>query len=182
MTGRVQMRGACPACGRLQAINAGGRLADHGYVVRGYSHWNECPGSRVPHFGIEAGRDWLASTVVSWESRAESLQLQLREAVDDKSRREMQRRIGGLRAAAVDARKRLATWQPVAPVEVRIAEKPVVVHLAAKVYGHSGALCCASAMGALRFRGQRTTVESEVTCPRCLKRLEARRAMKGGGA
>jgi len=178
---RDQLRGACSACGRLQAIDEAGRVADHGYQVHWHQHMGRCSGSRVPHFGTEAGRDWLAESVAGWESRADSLQLQLPDAEDDKSRREMRRRIDGLRAAAADGRKRIAAWQPAAPVVARVEQRETYVHLSALSYGVAAAACCASAMGARKFRGQTTTVEADVTCPRCLKRLEAR-ALKGGGA
>jgi len=186
MSGRIQKRGACPVCGRLQAINAGGRVADHGYVVRHGATWNDCPGSRAPHFGIEAGRDWLAKTIARWSELLVAREARLAELVAEPAAnaalKPVQRDIANYQLSIELCRKRLACWQPAAPVEVILETKQATVHLAWKVYGHSAALCCSSAMGAIRFRGPTTTVESEVTCPRCLKRLEARAKRKGGGA
>ena len=176
MKRRTQKRGPCPICGQLHALNAAGRVADHGYTV--LTGWgttmNACSGSRAPHFGTEAGRDWLAKQIVRWQESIARYELVLAKGIANVPDAKLQKDIAGLRMAIAESAKRIAAWQPVEPVEVVIEDVAPTVHFAAKSYGYSAAICCASAMGAARFRGVTSAVELEVTCARCLKSLALR--------
>jgi len=161
---KTQLRGACSVCGRVQAVR-GGIVAEHGYHKKdGWKFTGSCSGSNRPHFGTEKGRDFAAGFVVTLRDMA--------------GKPGNEKKAGAFLAFADELEKRVANWKPAEPVEVpvEIVEKPV--HLAGKVYGHSAAVCCASAMGAMRFRGLTTADEEKVTCSRCLKAIERRKAIR----
>lgn len=77
-------------------------------------------------------------------------------------------------AAAADVEKRVAEWKPAELREVAVEKKAAVTHLHVPRYV---TLCSSSIMGGQRKLHSRLTKdEAEVTCPRCLARLEARKA------
>lgn len=161
---KKQLRGICPVCGSQQAVSRGGLLAQHGYRRLFGMNVSECAGSRRLHFGSEKGRAF-----------ARSYAELLRERVDAEPKLEPVER-SSLRDFAMFIEGRVALWKAADPVEVLVDDSRPV-HLFAKVYGHNGAACCASANGAQRFNGRTTSVEADVTCSRCLKAMERRAAL-----
>lgn len=193
----TQYRGICPSCFGQWAIVNGG-MSQHGYNRRHGWNAGACYGRGAAHFGTEAGRDHAAETaskLVQWAAgrrdRAALTRAGELPVVDRKGRgvenpmpwrREeaaaaMEHAASLADRDAAEIRARVAAWQPAAPVEVTVASEsmPRPVHLRARVYGHTGKLCAASAMGTMSGNPVLTEDETAVTCSRCMARIARRK-------
>lgn len=76
MKERIQERGHCQACGRLQAANP--ELANHGYTVEhGYFH-GTCPGARKPALEVDRSiLDEQMAGLLAWAASLEDRALKI---------------------------------------------------------------------------------------------------------
>jgi hypothetical protein len=190
-TTRTQFRAECSCCGREQAVDGAGRIADHGYTLDYGWRYGRCEGSRRPHFGLPEGRD-LRKTIVE-SLNAASIRLHERaEAAEsgviklqrtDKVTKQMVTLTGSaLRneiavikqhadQMASEARRMdwsVANWigRAARPVQIETGKVPTM-HFYRERWGK---WCAGSAMGARK--GRVTSDWSHVNCPKCLARRE----------
>jgi hypothetical protein len=160
---KLQDRAMCSICGRQQAVT-GTRIADHGYTLwRGVSRSDSCGGSGRAHFGTEKGRDFAAKA-------ADDLEASI-------SKRETWQEQAAVTDMVSFIRNRLRDWEPREAVPT-LVEIGGVIHLAARTYGRNASLCTHNAQAASQFMGRTTEEVDDVTCTRCQKEYEKRKAFR----
>jgi hypothetical protein len=201
MTDKIQHRATCAACFGVYAVK-GSLLVHHGYQRPGHG-WQtpSCYGAYKAHFGTPEGlkiaEKWLV-VVRQMNERHVAKVAELEPAFlalppyrawpKDSAERKLtddyyeHSRLARWTASEIkDLEKRIADWVPAAPVEVKVAAKVVIIHLADP---HRGGKVCAGLM-ADRWSGQTTNDRKAVTCTRCAARfawLDKREAAKAAQA
>lgn len=194
---RIQHRAICSACGREQAIDASGYIADHGFTIEWGSRNGRCYGSRHHHFGMKEGRDFradLASSIarqaVGYRNMADKIMAGAEptrssngKVIENPMPWQTEQHASGLRRKAemylAEAHRMTVSveqWQERFPVEVMVEDsKAPAMHARSVKWGFAGKLCSASARA--HDKGGRWTEDAgKVTCPRCLKIMAARAA------
>jgi hypothetical protein len=188
---RTQYRAECSCCGREQAVDGAGRIADHGYTLDYGWRNGRCEGSRRPHFGTKEGRDFrksisdsLVESSIKTHAKADAaergtINLQKMDKVTKQmvtlTGRDLEQAVYCLRRDSqqmFSEAKRMAIsvdlWVERFPraVEVETAKAPMV-HFHRERWGK---WCAGSAMGALK--GHTSTNWDHVNCPKCIARRE----------
>lgn len=70
-TAKIQLRGHCQCCGRVQAVLSSGRMSKHGYEVKDHYFQGVCNGDRYEP--IEVKRDMADAIIKSVREDAEAL-------------------------------------------------------------------------------------------------------------
>jgi hypothetical protein len=193
MNTRIQHRAICFACGRQQAVDGGGYIADHGFTIDWGSRNGRCFGSRRPHFGTPGGRDLRADLAgniarqgLDYRKRAEGIAAgtitprlfdSRKLPIENPAPWQINQHVSALQRKAemyLGEAQRLTVsveqWQERFPVEVLVETRSgPLLH----ARGGYGALCAGSVMGG---RNKIKVDDDKVTCPKCLKRLEELRA------
>lgn len=206
-TTRTQLRATCPACFAVQAVRSGRLAQHgYTRPQMWQQNVGTCSGAGHQHFGTETGRNYTAqlasklrtqadercATAVQvltgsapvWGRKRVSSRVYTPVVIENATQRQREEYAHRLtveatqmHATAAEFDVKVAQWQPVEPVAVRVdATRATLVHFYSAHY--RGKACASSMMGAQR--GVTTQDATHVTCPKCLARIA--RIEQAGGA
>ena len=113
----TQDRAICSCCGSEQAIDENGLIAYHGYQ-RFYGMHGACYGSRLPHFGIEAGKAVGYKLISIWEYDAKYHTINDRNGNVDSRRTQSAREM--FKQSAAYMTKKIINWTPQSPITIKV--------------------------------------------------------------